>query len=96
MKKTLAVVAGSLLALGAAGGIASADVPAQEMQQMISEQFAAQLGKAPDSVVCPGSMATKVGSSVTCQVTAMGETHPVTVSVASSDANGVQLSMQMG
>jgi len=95
MKKTLAVIAGSLIALGAGSGIASADVSAQEMQQMISDQLAPQIGAQPDSVVCPGDLATDVGASVTCQVTAAGETHSVTVTVASADDGGVQFSMQI-
>ena len=94
MKKTLAVIAGSLIALGAGAGVASAAVSAQEMEQMISDQLTPQLGEQPDSVVCPTDLETDLGASVTCEVTAGGETHGVMVTVAAVDDAGVHLSMQ--
>ena len=95
MKKTLAVIAASLIALTASEGNASAAVSAEEMQQMISDQLTPQLGVRPDSVACPGELATDLGAAVTCQVTAGGDIHPVTVRVASVDGDGVNLSLQV-
>ena len=94
MTKTLTVVGGLLLALNAGTGVASAAVSPQDVQQMIIDQMTPQLGAAPDSVICPGELATDVGASVTCQVTAAGQTHPVTVTVTSVEggALGVTLS----
>ena len=94
MKKTLTVAGGFLLAFTAGAGVASAAVSPQDVQQMIIDQMTPQLGVAPDSVNCPGELATDVGASVTCQVTAAGQTHPVTVTVTSVDggALGVTLS----
>ncbi len=96
MKKTLALAAGSVLALSMGAGIASASVSAAELQQMISSQLAAQAGSPPDSVVCPGDLATDAGASITCAVTKGDETRGVTVSVASVDPTGqVQFSMKL-
>lgn len=96
MKKTLIVLGGLFLTLGAGAGVASAAIGALEVQQMISEQLAPELGGPPDSVVCPGDLATDPGASITCQVTAGGETHPVTVTVGSVDPNGaINLSLQV-
>lgn len=95
MKKTLTVVGGLLLALSAGAGVASASVSAQQVQQMISDQLAQQTGLSPDSVVCPGELATEVGASVTCQATAGGETHPITVTVASADNGQLGITLQV-
>lgn len=101
MKKTLAtatgsLAAGSVLALSVGAGIASASVNAADLQQMISSQLAAQAGSPPDSVVCPGDLATDPGASITCAVSKNGETRGVTVSVASVDPSGqVQFSMKL-
>jgi hypothetical protein len=96
MKKTLTTVGGLLLALSAGAGLASADVSVGDVQKMIIDQLTPKLGTAPDSVVCPGGLATNVGAAVTCQVTAGGETHPVTVAVASVDPSGaLSFSMQV-
>lgn len=96
MKKTLALAAGSLLALSAGAGIASASVSAAELQDMISSQFASQAGQTPDAVNCPSDLDTELGSSITCAVTLGGETRGVTISVASVEDNGqIGLNMQV-
>lgn len=95
MKKSLALAAGLLLGLSAGSGVASADVSADQLQNMISSQMAARAGSPPDAVVCPEGLITTAGSAVTCQVTMGGETRGVTVSVASVDENGVNFSMQV-
>jgi len=94
MTKTLTMFGGLLLAFSAGAGVASAAVSPQDVQQMIVDQMTPQLGAAPDSVICPGELATDVGASVTCQVTAAGQAHPVTVTVTSVEggALGVTLS----
>jgi hypothetical protein len=93
MKKTLSVVGGILLAFSASAGVASAAVSAQDVQQMIIDQLTPQLGVAPDSVNCPGDLASDVGSAITCQVSAGGETHPVTVTVASVEGDALNVSI---
>jgi hypothetical protein len=93
MKKTLALVAGSVLALSAGPGIATASVGAAELQEMISSQFASQGGLVPDAVSCPGGLAPELGASVTCAVTMSGETRGITITVASVDNGKVSLSM---
>ena len=60
---------------------------------MIIDQMTPQLGVAPDSVNCPGELATDVGASVTCQVSAGGQTHPVTVTVASVDGGALGVTL---
>jgi len=93
-KKTLTVFGGLLLAFNAGAGVASAAVSPQDVQQMIIDQLTPQMGVAPDSVSCPAELSTDVGAAITCQVSAGGETHPVTVTVTSVDggALGVTLS----
>lgn len=96
MKKTLTVVGGLLIAFSASAGVASAAVSAADVQQMITDQLTPKLGVAPDSVVCPTDLATDMGASVTCQVTAGGETHGVTVTVSSLAPTGeIGVSMQV-
>lgn len=95
MKKTAAVLAGLLLAFSAGSGVASAAVSAQDLQQMVSSQLAAKAGSPPDSVVCPGDLETNAGASITCQVTARGETRGVTVTVASVEGNAVSFNLSV-
>ena len=95
MKKTLTVVGGVLLAFSASAGVASAAVSAQDVQQMIIDQLTPKLGVAPDSVSCPGDLASDVGAAITCQVSAGGQTHPVTVTVASSDGAALNVTIQV-
>lgn len=95
MRKLLAAVAGSLAALSAGAGIASADVSAGQLQDMLSNQMASQGGSPPDSVVCPSDLSADLGASVTCAVTKNGETRGVTVTVASLDNGQVGLSMAL-
>jgi hypothetical protein len=94
MKRTLALVAGSVLALSAGAGIASASVSAAELQDMLSSQMA-QAGTAPDAVSCPDGLAPELGAAVTCAVTMGGETRGVTITVASVDNGQVSLSMSL-
>ena len=94
MKRTLALVAGLLLALSAGAGIASASVSAVELQDMLSSQMA-QSGTTPDAVSCPDGLAPELGAAVTCAVTMGGETRGVTITVASVDNGQVSLSMSL-
>lgn len=95
MKKALPIVGGLLLGLSAGAGVASASVGVEEVQQMISDQLFQKTSQSPDSVVCPGDLATDVGASITCQVTAGGETHPVTLVVTSAENGQLGFSMQV-
>lgn len=95
MKKILTLAAGSLLALSVGAGVASASVTAAELQEMISSQLASQAGTAPDAVDCPGDLEPELGASVTCAVTAGGETRGVTITVASVENGQISLSMKL-
>ena len=95
MKKTLMVFGGLLLGLSAGAGVASASVSVQDVQQIISDQFVQKTGQSPDSVVCPGELATDVGAAITCQVTGGGETHPVNLTVTSADNGQLTFTMQV-
>lgn len=95
MRKAIAVVAGSLIALTSGAGIASASMSADEVQQMISSQLAAQAGTPPAAVDCPGELATDIGSSITCAVTIGDETRGVTITVVSTDNGQLNFSMKM-
>ena len=93
MKKSLALVAGSLLALAACGGTAT--VSSDDVAQQISDQLAAQVGTAPDSVTCPGDLAAEVGTTMTCELTADGQSLPVTVTVTSVEGSTVNFDIQV-
>lgn len=95
MKTPLALAAGSLLALSAGAGIASASVSAADLQQMISSQLSSQAGSGPATVNCPGDLDTDIGASITCAVTMGGETRGVTITVASIENGQVGLSMAL-
>lgn len=58
-------------------------VPKAQVAQEISTKAAAQLGSAPDSVVCPDDLPATVGASVKCTLTAGGTATPVTATVTS-------------
>ena len=94
MRWILALTAGSLLALSAGAGVASASVSAAELQQMITSELAGQVGAVPVAADCPGDLATDVGSSITCAVTIGDETRGVTITVASAENGQLGLSMQ--
>ena len=93
MKKTLALVAGSLIALSACGGTSS--VSAEDVAAQISTQLEAQVGTAPDSVTCPSDLTAEVGATVTCELTADGQTLPVTATVTSVDGSTVNFDIQV-
>jgi hypothetical protein len=93
MKKSLALVASSLLALAACSGTAT--VSADDVEQQISDQLAAEVGTAPDSVTCPGELAAEVGTSMTCELTAGEDTLPVTVTVTSVEGSTVNFDIQV-
>ena len=93
MKKTLALAAGSLLALSAGAGVASASVSAADLQQWISSQLGAQSDSPPDSVACPGDLDATVGASVTCAVTKGDETRGVAVTVEALDNGAINISL---
>ncbi len=95
MRKTVAAVAGSLLALSAGAGIATAAMSAAEVQEMISSQLAAQAGTEPTAVDCPGELAADVGSSITCAVTIGDETRGVVITVVSVDNGQLNVSMTL-
>jgi hypothetical protein len=88
-------VAGFVVALGAGAGPASASVGAEELQQMISSQLAAQGGTAPTAVECPGELGSDIGSSITCAVTIGDDTRGVTITVVSVDNGQLNLSMKL-
>ena len=94
MRKTLAA-AGSLIALSAGAGIASAAMSAAEVQEMISSQLTAQAGTPPVAVDCPGELATDIGSEITCAVTFGDETRGVTITVVSVDNGQLNFSMRL-
>jgi hypothetical protein len=93
MKKSLALVAGSLFALAACSGTAS--VSADEVEQQVSDQLAAQVGTAPDSVSCPEDLPAEVGATMTCDLTAGGQSLPVTVTVTSVDGSTVNFDIEV-
>ena len=94
MKKTLALVAGSLIALSACGGTSS--VSAEDVAAQISTQLEAQVGTAPDSVTCPSDLPGRgVGATVTCELTADGQTPPVTATVTSVEGSTVNSDIQV-
>ncbi|MCW1959023.1 MAG: DUF4333 domain-containing protein [Mycobacterium sp.] len=95
MRKSLVIVTGSLLALGASAGIAAASMSGAEVQEMISSQLAAQTGTPPAAVDCPGELETDIGSSITCALTIGDETRGVTVTVVSFDNGQLNFSMKL-
>lgn len=54
-----------------------------QVAQEISDKAGAQLGAAPDSVVCPEDLPAKVGAVVHCTLTVAGSATPVTATVTS-------------
>lgn len=95
MKKSAWLLLGVALTAGLTA-CGSAAVPAVDVQTQISEQLAAQVGQAPDSVTCPGDLPAEVGATMTCELTAGKDQLPVMVTVTSVDGTNVAFDIEVG
>ncbi len=95
MKKSVWLLLGVALSVGLAA-CGTAAVPAVDVQTQISEQLAAEVGQAPDSVTCPGDLPAEVGASMTCELTAGKEQLPVMVTVTAVDGTDVNFDIEVG
>lgn len=95
MKKSVWLLVGGAVMAGLTA-CGSASVPAVDVQNQISEQLAAQVGQAPDSVTCPGDLPAEVGATMTCELTAGTDELPVMVTVTAVDGTNVNFDIEVG
>lgn len=77
-----ALIALPLAALALAGcSISGAAVPKAETEKQISSVRQEQVSQKPDSIDCPDDLPAKVGATMTCVLSAGGETIDVHVTV---------------
>lgn len=75
-----------------AGG---ASLDQEEVEQQITDKLTEQVGQAPDDVTCPGDLEAEEGATMTCVLSAGGETIDVTVTVTGVDGSDVQFDIQV-
>jgi hypothetical protein len=78
-----------------AGCSSTPEVSSSDLEKEISGQLEEQLGTAPDTVECPGSLTGKVGETQRCMLTAGSDTLGVDVEVTSVDGKDVNFSIQV-
>ncbi len=74
---------------------ATPTVAQSNVESQISTQLAATVGQTPDSVTCPGDLKGTVGNTMTCTLTAGGQSHPVAVKVTSVDGLTVHFDIEV-
>ncbi|MFC0674992.1 DUF4333 domain-containing protein [Brachybacterium hainanense] len=76
--------------IGGASAVSQADV-----EQQVTDTLTQQVGQAPDSVDCPGDLPAEVGASLTCVLSAGGQTIDVAVTVTGVEDGTVSFDVQV-
>jgi hypothetical protein len=66
-----------------------------DVEQQISDQLEALVGRAPESVSCPGDLEGTVGATLRCSLTDGGETLGVDVEVTAVEGDLVDFDIQV-
>jgi hypothetical protein len=93
MRRTLAVLAGSLLVLTA--GCGQREVSTDTLEEQVSTQLEAQVGQAPDSVTCPDPLPAEKGEKVRCTLEADGTKYGMDVTTSAVDGDNVKFDIQV-
>ncbi|WP_030483473.1 DUF4333 domain-containing protein [Nocardioides aequoreus] len=93
MRRTLALVAGSLLVLSGCGG--QAEVSTDDLEEQITTQLTEKVGRAPESVTCEDPLPAEEGERVRCLLKD-GETElDVDVTASEVDGDNVRFDIQV-
>lgn len=84
-----------VLLAGAALSSCSSDSPLSQsdVEAQVSTQLTEEVGQTPDDVSCPGDLAAKVGTKMTCVLTAGSSTIDVALVVTEVGDDGTKFSM---
>ncbi len=93
MRRTLALVAGSLLALSGCGGLA--EVSTDDLEEQISTQLSEEVGRAPDSVTCEDPLPAEEGEKVRCLLKDGDTELDVEVTASEVDGDRVRFDIQV-
>lgn len=93
MRRTLALVAGSLLVLSGCGG--QAEVSTDDLEEQITTQLTEQVGQAPDDVTCEDPLPAEEGEQVRCSLTAGESTYGIDVTASEVDGDNVRFDIQV-
>ena len=93
-RSTLAIplltLAASLAACSSGATLSRADV-----EDQVSTQLTKEVGQKPDKVTCPGDLDGKVGTTMTCVLTAGSDTIDTHLKVTKVDGSTVHFSIQV-
>lgn len=93
-----AVVGVALAATAAACSFSTAtgvSVDKKELAKEISTQYEKQVGRAPQSVECPGNLKGEVGATTRCTLIDAGATYGVDVNVTKVDGTDVEFGLKV-
>lgn len=93
MRRTLALVAGSLLVLSGCGG--QAEVSTDDLEEQISTQLTEEVGQAPDEVTCEDPLPAEEGEAVRCTLTDGDTELDVDVTASEVDGDNVRFDIQV-
>ncbi len=93
MRRSLAVLAGSLLLLTA--GCGQQEVSTADLEEQVSTQLEAQVGQAPDSVDCPDPLPAEKGEKVRCTLDAGGTKYGMDVTTTAVDGDNVKFDIKV-
>ena len=94
MRRTLVVLAGSLLALTAGCG-GEREVSTGLLEQQVSTQLEATVGRAPDVVTCPDALPAETGERVRCSLEADGTTYGMDVTTTAVEGDDVRFDIEV-
>ena len=90
-----AVLAFGAVATVAACSFGSLAVDKDKVAQEISDQLEGEVGRAPESVTCPGDLKGEVGATIRCKLEDAGVTYGVEVKVTKVDGNDVKFDIKV-
>ena len=93
MRRTLVVLAGSLLVLTA--GCGQREVSTGTLEEQVSTQLEATVGQAPDDVTCPDPLPAEEGEKVRCELEADGMTYGMDVTTTAVDGDNVKFDIKV-
>ena len=83
------------LAAVAACSFGSVTIDKDKVSKEVSDQLEGEVGRAPESVICPGDLKGEVGATMRCKLDDGGETYGVEVKVTEVDGNNVKFDIQV-
>ena len=83
------------LAAVAACSFGSVTVDKDKVSEEVSKQLEGEVGRAPETVTCPGDLKGEVGVTMRCKLEDAGETYGVEVKVTEVDGSNVKFDIKV-